>query len=81
MKSAFRVSVNLRRHVYCVGLREGDYSDYEFLWGRYTASENTADMVVMLRALACSRDQTAVAEYVEVSIKLSCVSRFMLFLP
>ncbi|XP_060801843.1 membrane alanyl aminopeptidase [Amyelois transitella] len=57
------VDVNLRRHVYCVGLRHGNSSDYEFLFSRYNSSENTADMVVILRALACTRDESSFQDY------------------
>nr|ADZ57273.1 aminopeptidase N4 [Chilo suppressalis] len=57
------VPVNQRRYVYCVGLREGDSSDYDFLMQRYMTSENAADMVVMLRALACTKNTTSLNHY------------------
>nr|QUJ23887.1 aminopeptidase N [Telchin licus licus] len=62
------VPVNSRRYVYCIGLREGNITDYNFLFEKYNSSENTADMVVMLRALACSKDQTAIAHYLDQSM-------------
>ncbi|GBP46441.1 Membrane alanyl aminopeptidase [Eumeta japonica] len=63
-----RVPVNLRRYVFCIGLREGGYADYQFLWQQYTASENTADMVVILRALACTKNQTSIVDYLQQSM-------------
>ncbi|RVE53190.1 hypothetical protein evm_002023 [Chilo suppressalis] len=57
------VPVNQRRYVYCVGLREGDSSDYDFLMQQYMTSENAADMVVILRALACTKNTTSLNHY------------------
>ncbi|CAK1599082.1 unnamed protein product [Parnassius mnemosyne] len=57
------VPVNARRYVYCTGLREGDAADYNFLYQKYNTSENTADMVVMLRALACTKDRASLEHY------------------
>lgn len=54
--------MNLRRYVYCIGVREGDATDYQFLLRKYEASENTADMVVMLRAMACTKDEASLNE-------------------
>ncbi|CAH0605716.1 unnamed protein product [Chrysodeixis includens] len=62
------VPKNLRRYVYCTGLREGNATDYDFLLGKYNTAENTADMVVILRALACTRDQTKVVHYLQESM-------------
>ncbi|XP_022825014.1 membrane alanyl aminopeptidase-like [Spodoptera litura] len=62
------VPVNLRRHVYCTGLREGDRSDYDFLFNAYNSSENAADMVIMLRALACTKDLDALGHYLQESM-------------
>ncbi|CAF4959373.1 unnamed protein product [Pieris macdunnoughi] len=57
------VQISSRRYVYCVGLRNGNASDYQFLFQKYNTSENTADMVVMLRTLACSKDQASIEHY------------------
>ncbi|XP_052753554.1 membrane alanyl aminopeptidase-like [Galleria mellonella] len=57
------VPPNLRRYVYCVGLREGNAADYNFLLNLYNTAENTADMVVILRALACTRDENSLRSY------------------
>ncbi|XP_053604248.1 membrane alanyl aminopeptidase-like [Plodia interpunctella] len=62
------IDVNIRRHVYCVGLRHGDNSDYDFLFSKYNSSENTADMVVILRALACTNDTNSLLHYLDQSM-------------
>ncbi|CAH2070914.1 unnamed protein product, partial [Iphiclides podalirius] len=56
------VPVNARRYVYCTAMRQNGASDYNFLFQRYNASENTADMVVMLRTLACTRDNASLEQ-------------------
>ncbi|CAH0725372.1 unnamed protein product, partial [Brenthis ino] len=61
--ASYLVPKNARRYVYCTGIRNGDASDYEFLFQRYNASENTADMVVMLRTLACTKDENSLRHY------------------
>ncbi|XP_013142032.1 PREDICTED: membrane alanyl aminopeptidase-like [Papilio polytes] len=62
------VPVNARRYVYCTGLRHGNSSDYDFLFRKYNESENTADMVVMLRTLACTRDRVSLEHYFQQSM-------------
>ncbi|XP_068631129.1 membrane alanyl aminopeptidase-like [Battus philenor] len=62
------VPVNARRYVYCSGLRSGDASDYNFLFNKYNTSENAADMVVMLRTLACTRDRASIEHYLQQSL-------------
>nr|AAN04899.1 aminopeptidase N [Helicoverpa armigera] len=62
------VPVNLRRYVYCVGLREGNETDYNYLYSVYNSSENTADMVVILRALACTKHQPSLEHYLQQSM-------------
>ncbi|XP_059049754.1 membrane alanyl aminopeptidase-like [Achroia grisella] len=57
------VPVNLRRYVYCVGLRQGNASDYNFLLEKYNTAVNTADMVVILRALACTKVEASLQNY------------------
>lgn len=57
-----RVPKNARRYVYCTGLRYGNNEDYNFLFDKYSTSENAADMVVMLRALGCTRDNSSLTQ-------------------
>ncbi|KAI8424605.1 hypothetical protein MSG28_003039 [Choristoneura fumiferana] len=59
------VPKNARRYVYCSGIRHGDATDYNFLFNLYQTSENAADMVVILRTLGCTKDQTLLASYLQ----------------
>nr|XP_026484265.1 uncharacterized protein LOC113392185 [Vanessa tameamea] len=65
----YLVPKNARRYVYCTGLRYGNASDYQFLFQKYNTSENTADMVVMLRTLACTRDNASLSHYLVESMQ------------
>ncbi|XP_041970736.1 uncharacterized protein LOC121727124 [Aricia agestis] len=64
----YLVPVNARRYVYCTGIRNGDAADYNWLWQRYNTSENTADMVVILRTLACTKDESLLRHYLDQSM-------------
>lgn len=57
-----RVPKNARRYVYCLGLRNGTAEDYTFLYGIYNTSQNAADMVVILRTLACTKHEESIAQ-------------------
>ncbi|VVD01642.1 unnamed protein product [Leptidea sinapis] len=48
------VNPNLRRHVFCQGLLNGNYTDWRFMYNRRQASNNQGDEVAMLRALGCT---------------------------
>ncbi|KAJ2952361.1 hypothetical protein O0L34_g4646 [Tuta absoluta] len=62
------VNPNERRYVYCVGINEGNASDYNFLFQKYNTSQNTADMVVILRTLGCTKDSTSFQHYLQQSL-------------
>ncbi|CAB3239517.1 unnamed protein product [Arctia plantaginis] len=62
------IPVNYRRYVYCVGLREGDATDYDYLFNQYETSENAADMVVILRALGCTKHEASFNHYLRQSL-------------
>nr|ADZ05467.1 aminopeptidase N2 [Cnaphalocrocis medinalis] len=59
------VNPNLRRHVFCQGLREGGYEDWKFLKERLLRSNNQADSIAMLRSLGCTPNEQAIQEYLE----------------
>ncbi|KAL0882641.1 hypothetical protein ABMA27_001076 [Loxostege sticticalis] len=59
------VNPNLRRHVFCAGLREGTYDDWRWLYERRLNSNNQGDEVAMLRALGCSSDEKAINEFLD----------------
>ncbi|XP_068631135.1 membrane alanyl aminopeptidase-like [Battus philenor] len=59
------VNPNLRRHVFCEGLRDGGYEDWRFLYQRRLNSNNQADQVAMLRALGCTTNDRAIEEFLQ----------------
>nr|AMX81568.1 APN5 [Athetis lepigone] len=59
------VNPNLRRHVFCEGLRAGGYNEWKFLHDRRSRSNNQADEVVMLRALGCTTNNQARDQYLQ----------------
>nr|AIK67332.1 aminopeptidase N [Plutella xylostella] len=65
MVNGGKVDPNIRRHVYCTGLRQGSLAQWKVLQVLYLASNNQADEVVKLRGLGCTSDEQAVKEYLE----------------
>ncbi|KPJ03375.1 Membrane alanyl aminopeptidase [Papilio xuthus] len=59
------VNPNLRRHVFCEGLRDGGYEDWRFLYQRRLNSNNMGDQVAMLRALGCTTNERAIQEFLQ----------------
>ncbi|XP_050667589.1 membrane alanyl aminopeptidase-like [Leptidea sinapis] len=59
------VNPNLRRHVFCQGLLNGNYTDWRFMYNRRQASNNQGDEVAMLRALGCTTNAEAVQAYLD----------------
>lgn len=57
--SHYSVNPNLRRHVFCEGLRDGSYDEWKFLFDRRQRSNNQGDEVAMLRSLGCSTNDQA----------------------
>ncbi|XP_048007615.1 membrane alanyl aminopeptidase-like [Leguminivora glycinivorella] len=63
--SGASVNPNLRLHVFCEGLRAGNYDDWNFLYQRRINSNNQGDSFAMLQALGCTKDEGAVKEMLE----------------
>ncbi|GBP46440.1 Aminopeptidase N [Eumeta japonica] len=68
MKSGEWVDPRIRRNVYVNGIREGDRSDYEFLLSRYSASNFANDQLEMLRALAATKDEATLIQYMDMTL-------------
>lgn len=54
--NVFRVPTDLRSAVYCVGIKLGGQSAWEFLWERYKKSNVGNEQNVILSSLGCSRE-------------------------
>uniref|UniRef100_A0A2A4IYF9 Aminopeptidase n=1 Tax=Heliothis virescens TaxID=7102 RepID=A0A2A4IYF9_HELVI len=63
--NAVAVNPNLRRHVFCEGLRAGGLNDWQFLYNRRQASNNQGDEVAMLRSLGCTTNEQARQLYLQ----------------
>ncbi|CAH0693401.1 unnamed protein product [Chilo suppressalis] len=62
------VHPNLRRHVFCTGLREGTYENWQAINNRMRNSNNQADELAMLRALGCTNDYRAVEDFMNMVV-------------
>ncbi|XP_023950043.2 membrane alanyl aminopeptidase-like [Bicyclus anynana] len=65
MTSGTSVNPNLRRHVFCQGVLNGGFAEWQFLQQRRLKSNNQADQVAMLRSLGCTTNAQAVQAYLE----------------
>lgn len=59
----FSIPANMRPWVYCVGLREGDGSDFDYFWNRYLVEELSNEQVVMLQAAGCTSDEASLRRF------------------
>ncbi|XP_060526993.1 uncharacterized protein LOC132702418 [Cylas formicarius] len=61
---------NLRRIVYCHGLRNSDApsDDWEFLWKVYLAAEMASEKTLILAALGCSSDSDVLRRFLSMSV-------------
>lgn len=62
------VNPNLRRHVFCRGLRAGGLEEFTFLRARRLNSNNQADEVAMLRSLGCTTNEVAGRQYLNMML-------------
>lgn len=62
--SYFRLDPRISRHVYSVGIREGDIADFEFLLTRFLESNFANEKLEMLRGLAATRNPTLINRYI-----------------
>ncbi|XP_034829842.1 membrane alanyl aminopeptidase-like [Maniola hyperantus] len=65
MTSGTSVNPNLRRHVFCQGVLNGGFNEWQFLNQRRLNSNNQADQVAMLRSLGCTTNDQAVEAYLQ----------------
>ncbi|KAK4881205.1 hypothetical protein RN001_004524 [Aquatica leii] len=63
-----KIPKDLRGINYCVVLRNGGESEWNYLWSQYQKSNNPAEKQVILVSLGCSRDIWMLVRYLEWSI-------------
>ncbi|KAJ8921488.1 hypothetical protein NQ315_003106 [Exocentrus adspersus] len=67
--SGVRPDKNLRSIVYCNALRYSNTSeDWDFLWEVYTSSDLATELVTIISALGCTRNESIQRRYLNLSI-------------
>lgn len=69
------IPTDLRSAVYCVGIKLGGQSAWEFLWDRYKKSNVGNEQNVILSSLGCSREVWILNRYLEWSIDAMVIRR------
>ncbi|CRK90924.1 CLUMA_CG004613, isoform A [Clunio marinus] len=60
---------DLRSVVYCSGVREGDESDFDFLYDRFMNEDIAAEQLNLLGGMACTKNSDSVNKYLDRLIK------------
>lgn len=63
--SSYLVPVDIRPVVYCTGVRNGNLSDFDWLWQKFSRQNVATEQVLVLNALGCTRDEAAVKQYLD----------------
>lgn len=58
------IHVNTRAAVYCSAIREGNMTDFDFLWGEYTKQDVSTEQNTILVALGCARDADTIKVFI-----------------
>lgn len=64
----FSVPLDLRSVIYCTAIRHGDENQWDFLWQRYLNSNVGTEKVLILGALACTREVWILNNYLDYSL-------------
>ena len=64
----FLVQLSVRSTVLCSGIAAGNVSVWDWVWDRYTASNNANEKVVLLNSLACSSEVWVLARYLDMAM-------------
>ncbi|KAH0552187.1 hypothetical protein KQX54_006650, partial [Cotesia glomerata] len=59
---------NAKPAVWCTALKHGDFDDWELMWQEYRASNFESEKVMILSALGCSQNSTAIKKYLSNAI-------------
>lgn len=59
------VSANLKSTVYCYGIASGTSEDWDFLWKQYNTTKVASEKTLILKALACSTEESTLKQYLE----------------
>ncbi|XP_046963149.1 aminopeptidase N-like [Vanessa cardui] len=56
--SSYVVKADIQTTVFCSGLRGGSVDNFNFLWERYLASQDSSEQSILLNALGCTSNET-----------------------
>lgn len=59
---------NLKSFVYCVGIRSGNYNDWNTVWSRFLRTDLHTEQELLLSALGCTKTPRLIDRYLNVSI-------------
>lgn len=59
---------NAKPAIWCTALKHGDFDDWELMWQEYRASNFESEKVMILSALGCSQNSTAINKYLSNAI-------------
>ncbi|CAH2268500.1 jg396, partial [Pararge aegeria aegeria] len=52
------INPDIQTTVFCSGLRGGDAANFNFLWERYIASQDSSEQAILLNSLGCTSNET-----------------------
>ncbi|XP_014296929.2 putative aminopeptidase-2 [Microplitis demolitor] len=64
----FYISPDSKPAILCTALKHGTYDDWQFLWEQYRASNFESEKVLILSALGCTQNKTAINKYLNIAI-------------
>lgn len=62
------ISPDSKPAILCTALKHGTYDDWQFLWEQYRASNFESEKVLILSALGCTQNKTAINKYLNIAI-------------
>ncbi|KAG4068501.1 hypothetical protein HA402_004842 [Bradysia odoriphaga] len=68
---------NVRSVLYCASLRNGDRSDYEFVWNRLLASNDQSYRYMLISALGCTEEAFLMEEFLNSSLNSTNTGDFV----
>jgi len=64
---SYNIPSDIRSVVYCMGIKHGNGTHWQFLWEKYLASTDESKQLQMIAALACTLDQNLLNNYLELT--------------
>lgn len=64
-----QIPKDLRRLVYCYGVKEGGEKEWNFLWNQYRKANLASEKNLMMRGLGCTRNTSLLKSYLEMTIQ------------